>query len=275
MAGAWGSRSRRQNIFFSLAPSAESRDGVRGSITEMTEPPPTHGTGEGLGGSTQNGVGNGDGHGDTDNAVVDRHAAQDDDQTIPVPAKTSQLHQGPRITSPKSAQFPPPVPEFAAPFPPPDQQEARMATCRGLQATIMDFFVGASEQRIQVNASVYDLIYGSGPHAIMDAARGYHLTDMEPSFRWYHLPANNVCSLLLCKCDREGADSISSHKAGMGRGKGALFPRYRPKQGLIVSRISCGVAWLRATMQHGYCLMSLSTSLVYLAIGIRRLKLDD
>lgn len=184
----------------------------------MTEQLPIHETGEGPDGSSQSvaGNGDGDGHGDTDKAAVDQHAAQDDDETIPAPAKTSQLHQGPLITSPKLAQSPPPVPEFAAPFPPPDQQQARMATCRGLQATIMDFFVGASEQRIQVSTSVYDLIYGSGPHAIMDAARGYHLTDMEPSFRWYHLPANNVCSLLLCNCDREGADFVSSHKVGMG-----------------------------------------------------------
>lgn len=176
----------------------------------MTEPLPTHKTGEGLGGSS----GAGDGDGDVDKAV-DRHATQDDDETVPVPTKTSQLLQGPLITSQKSALSPPPVPEFAAPLPPPDQHEARMATCRGLQATIMDFFVGASEQRIQVNASVYDLIYGSGPHAIMNAARGYHLSDMEPSFRWYHLPANNVCSLLVCNNVR-GSTDFSPHKVGMG-----------------------------------------------------------
>ncbi|KAK0656301.1 hypothetical protein B0T16DRAFT_451888 [Cercophora newfieldiana] len=67
-----------------------------------------------------------------------------------------------------------------------------MATCRGLQATIVDFFIGASEQRIQVSTSVYDLIYGRGPHATMNTARGYDLNDTEPSFRWYHLPANNL-----------------------------------------------------------------------------------
>jgi hypothetical protein len=161
----------------------------------MTEPLPIQETDEGLGGSSGASDGDGDGHCDK---AVDQYVIQNNDETIPVPAKTSQLLQGPLITSPKSALSSPPAPEFAAPLPPPDQHEARMATCRGIQATIMDFFIGTSEQRIQVSASVYDLIYGSGPHAIMDAARGHQLSDMEPSFRWYHLPANNVCSLLLC-----------------------------------------------------------------------------
>lgn len=52
-----------------------------------------------------------------------------------------------------------------------------------------------------------------------------------------------------------------------------IFP-YLAKQGLIVSRISWGVTLLRATMEHGCCLKSSSTSLVYLAIGIRGPKLD-
>ncbi|KAK4446784.1 hypothetical protein QBC34DRAFT_356004 [Podospora aff. communis PSN243] len=147
----------------------------------MSEPLPTNETGEGIGGS------NGDG-------AAHRDAPRGEGETVPASPMTSRLLQGPVIASPKSRESPPPAPEFRAAFSPADQHEARMATCRGVQATVVDFFVGVSEQRIQVNASVYDLIYGSGPHAIMNAAMGQQLTDGEStsSFRWYHLPANNL-----------------------------------------------------------------------------------
>jgi len=64
--------------------------------------------------------------------------------------------------------------------------------CHGFEATIIDFFLGDREERIQVSASVYDVLYGKGAESIMDSAKGSMMGEQQPQFRWYHLPANNV-----------------------------------------------------------------------------------
>jgi hypothetical protein len=236
-------------------------------MTEIPEPPPTHDAGSGFARPSSDG----DGESDKED---ERNATLNDDEKIAALTKAIRLLQGPRITSPKSARSPLPVPEFAAFFSRHGRHEAKMTACRGLQATVVDFFVGASEQRIQVTPSVYDLIYGSGPHAIMNAARDRHSSDLELSFRWYHLPANNVCSLLLCHDPRESANFIPPHEVGMGRGRTYHF--YHPfKQGLTVSRISWNSTWPKVTVGHGFCLRSSSTNLVYLDTGTHGPKLDD
>ncbi len=71
----------------------------------------------------------------------------------------------------------------------------KWAACHGCEATIVDFFLDKfkdEEQRIMVTASIHEILYGKGPERIMLEARGDRLHRQTRSFRWYHLPANNV-----------------------------------------------------------------------------------
>ena len=105
--------------------------------------------------------------------------------------QSSQVIQGPSLTNPDPTvierRFTP------KPFLPADQVN-KQNSCRGFEATIIDFFLGEREQRIQVSASIYDVLYGKGAEAIMDSEKGSMLSEQQRKFRWYHLPANNVSS---------------------------------------------------------------------------------
>ncbi|KAI9640930.1 hypothetical protein NHQ30_010771 [Ciborinia camelliae] len=103
------------------------------------------------------------------------------------------LLQGPSITNPKTN----PEARFTVPSIPADQID-KINACRGFDGTIVDFFVRESEQRIQKTASIYEMLYGKGPEAIMNAAKGTRLEEQKRSFRWYHLPANNVRFFIRC-----------------------------------------------------------------------------
>ncbi len=105
--------------------------------------------------------------------------------------ESAQLLQGPSVGA-GSVSRGPPVSAYAGPLPAPDEGSDKMTACCSFQATIVDFILGDSEQRIEVNASIFDLLYGKGPHAIMKEARQDRYGDRAHSFRWYHLPANNV-----------------------------------------------------------------------------------
>lgn len=69
--------------------------------------------------------------------------------------------------------------------------------CLGFEATIVDFYIGDRERRVQVSSSVYELLYGQGPKGIMSSEHQTKMAGKQPDFRWYHLPANNVrCPLV-------------------------------------------------------------------------------
>lgn len=107
--------------------------------------------------------------------------------------QTAQLVQGPSInTSHKGAES-----RFihVPSLPATEDQFHRLSSCRGFEATIVDFFVGDREERVQVSASVFDILYGIGPEAILGQAKDPKMLRPKPNFRWYHLPANNVCFL--------------------------------------------------------------------------------
>ena len=110
---------------------------------------------------------------------------------ITILLRSDQLLQGPSITKPA-----PTNPERRFTYVPslPADQINKQRACRGFEATIVDFFLGDSEQRIQVTESVYEVLYGKGPEAIMYSATGSKMGNQKPQFRWYHLPANNVCT---------------------------------------------------------------------------------
>jgi hypothetical protein len=109
--------------------------------------------------------------------------------------QSDPLIQGPSIVDPKPNPKAPKAP-FVALSLPADQVDKTHA-CHGFEGTIIDFFVGETEQRIQKTVSIYEMLYGKGPEAIMNAAKGKKLEDRKRNLRWYHLPANNVgyCSL--------------------------------------------------------------------------------
>lgn len=65
---------------------------------------------------------------------------------------------------------------------------------KAFKASITDFFVEDQEVTTEKKlASVYDVLYGCGPSALMNFM-GSSAIDKKPSFRWIHLPANNVSS---------------------------------------------------------------------------------
>lgn len=75
--------------------------------------------------------------------------------------------------------------------PAPLDDQNKMVACRSFQTTVVDFYIGESEERIERTVPVYNILYGQGAEAIMrDARRGE--IEGRPSFRWYNLPANNV-----------------------------------------------------------------------------------
>jgi hypothetical protein len=108
--------------------------------------------------------------------------------TIVALLQSSQVLQGPSIKNPKSTNSERrfiQTPSLPAEV---DKQDA----CHGFEATIIDFFLGDREERIQMSASIYDVLYGKGAEAIMESERVALMGEQQAQFRWYHLPANNV-----------------------------------------------------------------------------------
>lgn len=83
----------------------------------------------------------------------------------------------------------------------------RLHACEAIHAEVIQFFISQREQRSQpISVSIYDLIYGKGPKALFSpsptsppfASSGSPRTGnatgnrKQPTFTWYHIPANNV-----------------------------------------------------------------------------------
>lgn len=101
------------------------------------------------------------------------------DDAITTWLQSSQVVQDPPMTNPEA--------------PNPDLNINKQDACHEFKASIIDFFVGDCNERIQGSASIYDILYGEGTSDIMKLKRGSSMSEQEPQFRWYHLPANNVC----------------------------------------------------------------------------------
>lgn len=99
--------------------------------------------------------------------------------------------KGPHIDNTTEEEAPAPSVTKGLPRAPIHDPE-KMAACHGFQANIIDFFIGESERRIEASPSIYEILYGEGPTSIMEKMRPPDATGKSPSFRWYHLPANNV-----------------------------------------------------------------------------------
>jgi hypothetical protein len=76
----------------------------------------------------------------------------------------------------------------------PRHNRSKMVALHGFQATVVDFFVGDGfERRIEKSLSVFELLYGR--QRVMETPQNGILKGKRRSFRWYHLPANNVRTL--------------------------------------------------------------------------------
>ncbi|OJD27330.1 hypothetical protein ACJ73_01282 [Blastomyces percursus] len=100
--------------------------------------------------------------------------------------RSDRVLQGPSVEKRKAKQ----EIHYTVPVLPADETD-KLKACQGFEGTIIDFFVEGTEQRIEKTVSVYDILYGKGPAAIMKFAKEKKI-DKQPSFRWYHLPANNM-----------------------------------------------------------------------------------
>lgn len=82
--------------------------------------------------------------------------------------QSTQLQDGPSIANPKAS----PEVRFVHASPAPAGNIYKLNACRGFEGTIVDFFGGEHERRIQVSPTIYEMLYGKGPDAIMTEARG-------------------------------------------------------------------------------------------------------
>ncbi|KAK4033969.1 ankyrin repeat-containing domain protein [Parachaetomium inaequale] len=132
--------------------------------------------------------------------------------------RSGLLLEGPEIKKEGGGKLPE-APRLVVPraLPPPRHNPAKMAACRAFEATLMEFYTDGREQRYQQSAPVYDLLYGKGPQAILDAERPGSVAGKTPKFTWYHLPANNVRILVgVLETPWKWANSYPAD--GMGRG---------------------------------------------------------
>ncbi|KAH8586377.1 hypothetical protein B0O99DRAFT_644610 [Bisporella sp. PMI_857] len=76
---------------------------------------------------------------------------------------------------------------------------AEKEACLAFHATIVDFYSGDGPPHI-AKPTVYDLLYGVGPKAIMEESKPTTAYG-KPFHRWHHLPANNItwCKNLISK----------------------------------------------------------------------------
>lgn len=134
--------------------------------------------------------------------------AKDDDQLLRILRK-KYLLQGPEIGAKKSD------PELRFRYvraPEKPKGSYKLAACEAMHAEVVQFFISHHEQRSEpASVSIFELIYGKGPNALFGSppmsppfgSPGSSRTDKatrgQPTFTWYHIPANNVpipCPLL-------------------------------------------------------------------------------
>ncbi|TVY16365.1 Ankyrin repeat domain-containing protein [Lachnellula arida] len=149
--------------------------------------------------------------------ILERLANGDDtDQEILKILQKALLVQGPSIDSSNKkgseSRF-----THVPSLPATEDQFNRLKACRGFEATIVDFFVGGCEERVPLSASVFDILYGIGPEAIMGKDKDPKILGTRPSFRWYHLPANNALVSRLVAERKSGAAMLDDDlKSSLG-----------------------------------------------------------
>ncbi|OAQ78569.1 ankyrin repeat containing protein [Purpureocillium lilacinum] len=105
--------------------------------------------------------------------------------------KATQLLRGPDISGQGKRPLRRRTLAPAVRVPPQLEDVDKQSACHAFKTSVVEFFIGETEERIHKTASVYDMIYGIGANAIMSSTR-LGVIDAKPAFRWYHLPANNA-----------------------------------------------------------------------------------
>lgn len=108
--------------------------------------------------------------------------------------KSSHIIRGPRVLTRedlRKGKRRATTQTLVAKSPAPLDDKKKMIVCHAFKASIIDFHIEETEQRIEKTVSVYDVLYGRGGEDIMREARRGQI-EGKPTFRWYHLPANNV-----------------------------------------------------------------------------------
>lgn len=132
----------------------------------------------------------------SDNGVTLESLAGEDADILRL-LRSTQVLRGPRVSNTQPEQ-PRRRQTLVARNPAPLDDQNKLMACHAFRATIIDFHIGDTEERIEETVPVYTLLYGRGAESVMrDARRGQ--IESKPSFRWYHLPANNVSVLLTCR----------------------------------------------------------------------------
>ncbi|KAH6889253.1 ankyrin repeat-containing domain protein [Thelonectria olida] len=126
----------------------------------------------------------------TDQGVTLESLAANDPNILQI-LRTPQLLHGPRISGQGQPTRSGTSRTLIARLAPPFDDNTKMMACHAFKATVVDFYLGEREQRIQKTVPIYEVIYGQGANSLMNAARDGQIQD-KPSFRWYHLPANNM-----------------------------------------------------------------------------------
>ena len=136
---------------------------------------------------------------------ANRKAVFDDGKTIedllktePVTKKaleTPTLLEGPPIDGPRPKRDAEQGFTLVRSLPPPGPDEIdKFNACRGFELTMVAFFIGEREKRLQISTPVFDVLYGRGPEAILASnIEGSKVEGEKVDFTWYHIPANNVC----------------------------------------------------------------------------------
>lgn len=96
--------------------------------------------------------------------------------------ESSQLLEGPSITNQTTN---PDMRFIYTPSLPADNID-KVYACRGFEATIIDFFGGDRERRIQVSSPIYDILYGKGPEAIVSSLTPKQTFRLIRYNRWHH-----------------------------------------------------------------------------------------
>ena len=124
---------------------------------------------------------------------------------------SAQLLRGPKVSKKQRKRAARKEQTLVALLPAPLNDQKKMVACHAFQATIIDFHISESEERIERTVSIYDVLYGRGTEALMGEARQGKI-EGKPTFRWIHLPANNVRGQL----STHYVDLLINYTDGMG-----------------------------------------------------------
>lgn len=106
--------------------------------------------------------------------------------------ETPQKQKGPPIRGPSEPREPSGL-GTSFMTPPTRFEVAKQKACDDHHISMLQFYVGGNqEQRLLVQASVHEVLYGKGPSVLCENAREAVQVAEKADFTWFHIPANNL-----------------------------------------------------------------------------------